>query len=173
MSFTADFASQQGSVLNELIITDTSTGSDSNLTDRQIFLYKIDGNTLVPGGTSTVYVDFPIAQGNTITIPVLDKDYSLSILINWISSSPIPGSSYTKTKIQTYTGNTSLFIYNLIQTMTAKPTIINDDQFYADLGKIQTEVDNAIEATVYNDQYAAQSALSRAQLLMGNQNLFF
>ena len=173
MSFTANFSSSQGSTLNQLIITDTSTGSDTNLTDRQIFLYKIDGSTLVPPGTSTLYVDFPIALGSTITIPVLDKDYSLSIVINWISSSPIPGSTYTKTLIQTYTGNTALFIYNLIQTMTAKPTIINDDQFYADLGKIQTEVDNANEATVYNDQYAAQSALSRAQLFMGNSNLFF
>lgn len=173
MSFTANFSSSQGSTLNQLIITDTSTGSDPNLTDRQIFLYKIDGSTLVPVGTTTAYVDFPIALGSTITIPVLDKDYSLTIVINWISSSPIGGSTYTKTLIQTYTGNTALFIYNLIQTMTAKPTIINDDQFYADLGKIQTEVDNANEATVYNDQYAAQSALSRAQIFMNNQNLFF
>jgi hypothetical protein len=173
MSFTADFTSTQGSSLNQLIITDTSTGSDTNLTDRQIFLYKIDGSTLVPVGVSTSYIDFPISLGSTITIPILNKDYSLTIVVNWISSSPIPGSTYTKTHLFTAEGNTNLFIYNLIQTMTAKPTIINDDQFYADLGKIQTEVDNAIEATTYNDQYAAQSALTRAQIFMGNQNLFF
>jgi len=69
MSFTADFTAVQQSSLSILRIEDTSSGeTEPSLTGRKIYLYKIDNTTLVPTGTLTAYIDFPIVSGIGDTI---------------------------------------------------------------------------------------------------------
>lgn len=78
-SFTA---SPQVGNPSVIILTDTSTGSDSNVTVRHVYLRKSDGNFLVPTGTTTDYIVWPYTD-QTITIDVLEKDRALWITVQW------------------------------------------------------------------------------------------
>ena len=169
MAFAADFSVSQGVDASTFTITDTSTGSDPNITTRTIQLALVDGSDL--GGAE---VAWPISEGSTKTLTgYLPRDFSVNITITWTSSSPIPGSTYTKTALYTFTGNTNNYIYGLIQDLAAQQNLSNDQGFYNNLGQIQTEVDSAVIATTYGDQYSAQSALDRACYMITKENLFF
>lgn len=156
------------------VITDTSTGSDTNLTDRQIFLYQSNGVLLLPAGSTTNYIDWPISAGSSLTITgLLTVDYSLNILVNWISSAPIGGSTYTFTLLYTFTGNTTLFINGLIQEIAANPQLENSYNFMGNLAKMYVFVQNALNATTYMQQFSAQGALNQAQNLILNASILF
>jgi len=170
MPFTPNYSVSQTSALNTLLFTDTSSGTFPAVTARRIYLNKIDNSTLVPSGTTTTYIDWPIISGigDTLTVNVLQKDYSLNIVVNWIS-----GTTDTKAAVNTFTGYTNLALYQLIQKVSATPSILNDTNFYSNLEKCYTELDNANQAQVYFDQYSSQAALDRAYQLLSHQNLYF
>lgn len=65
-----------------LRIVDTSTGSDSNITGRKVYLRQANGSYLVPSGITTDYIDFPLGS-DYIDIDVLDVDYALEIKVEW------------------------------------------------------------------------------------------
>jgi RecB family endonuclease NucS len=71
-----------------LVITDTSTGSDGTITQRRVYLQKADGTYLVPDGTTTDYIEWALAD-TEIEIDALDKDYGLSILVEWLNVSDV------------------------------------------------------------------------------------
>lgn len=178
MSFTGNFTAVQQPNLNSLLFTDVSSGgTDANIFDRQITLFKIDGTTLVPSGVSTAYIDWPIiisgGIGDTLTINVLPKDYSLLILVNWFSSAPIGGATYTKQTLYTFLGYTNAGAYRLIQDVSAQPSKLNDTNYYSNLGKLFTCIDSANQAQTYGDQNAAQQNIDRAYQFLTNQNLYF
>ena len=79
-SFTAE---QLYSSPTTLRITDTSTGSDSNINARRVYLRQANGEYLVPTGTTTNYIEWAIGT-NYIDIDVLNVDYSLEIKVEWI-----------------------------------------------------------------------------------------
>lgn len=169
MAFAGNFSVSQGVDSTSFTITDTSTGSDPSLTGRTITLALVNGSGL---GNSPV--NWPLSDGSTkVLTGYLPRDYSVNITVSWTSSSPIPGSTYTKTALYTFTGNTNAFIYSLIQDLAAQQNLSNDNGFYQNLGLLQTNVDSANTATTYGDQFSAQSALDRAYYLQTNQNLFF
>ena len=65
MAFTGSFTVTQTSDITSLVITDISSYSSEGqgtFSGRQIRLYKIDTTTLVPSGTTTSYIDFPLVQ---------------------------------------------------------------------------------------------------------------
>lgn len=79
-SFTAEQLYSRPTILR---ITDTSTGSDPDINDRQIYLRKADGTYLVPQGITTDYISWLSDSGNVIDINVLNVDYALEIKIQW------------------------------------------------------------------------------------------
>jgi hypothetical protein len=84
MAFNGNFSVTPNTAdISKFTLTDTSTGSDAGLTGRRIYLYKTDGTTIVPAGTSTEYILWPLVAtiGDTIEIDVLDKDYAISIVV--------------------------------------------------------------------------------------------
>lgn len=169
MAYNLDFSVSQTSDVNAFLITDTSTGSDPNLTGRTISLTLADGSLL--GGST---ISWPIGEGSTKTISLLSRDYSINITVTAQSSSPLPSpSTYTKTALYTFVGNSMTFIYSLIQQLAALPALNNDTSFYEYLSKLQTEVDSAEIAGSYDDQAAAQSCLDRAYYIIQNQANFF
>lgn len=169
MAYDLNFSVSQGVDPTSFSIEDISTGSDPNLTGRTISLALIDGSLL--GGSA---VSWPIAEGSTKTLTgYLARDYSLNITVTATSSSPIPGSTYTKTALYSFQGNTNNFIYGLIQDLAAQQSLSSDNGFYENLGKIQTEVDSSVIATSYGDQWSSQACLDRAYTMMINQNSIF
>lgn len=176
MAFTGNFQATQLTSLSLLQIVDTSSGgTDSNITFRHIYLYRIDGTTLVPAGTTTDYINFPISAGagDVITLDVLAKDYSLSIFCVWNSTSPITGATYVKTVSFTAVGNTNLAAYGILQSVSANPALLNTTDYAANFSKLYLEIDNANQAQVYGDNFSAQGALDRAFYLVSNQSKFF
>lgn len=169
MAFNGSYSISSTSVPGSFTLTDTSTGSDSNLTTRHIFLYQADG-TLLTGA----FINFPYSAGSSVTLNVLSIDYSLNITVLWLSSSPLaPPSTYSASALYTFIGNTRSFIDGIIAAIQSNTEILNDTQFYNSLGIVQTEVDNAVEAGSTGQQASAQAALSRALYLINNQSKFF
>lgn len=173
MAFNGNISISLGPTPLSFIITDTSAGTDAGLTDRRVTLYLSDGTTLVPTGSSTPYIDWPIANG-PITISLLSRDYSINVNTIWVSSSPLPSpSTYTISQIKTFTGNLQLFDYGLTQMMTANKLLAQDDHFLSNKELLQMYIENAESATVYNDQFNAQSNLDAGYELQLNQNVNF
>jgi hypothetical protein len=67
--------SQTAGIPDKITITDTSTG-------RRIYLEKATGGYLVPDGTTTDYILWPLAT-NPFTFSVLKKDMALRIRVDW------------------------------------------------------------------------------------------
>jgi hypothetical protein len=169
MAFNGNFTATVTPDISAILLTDTSTGADANLTGRTVSIYKTDGSLL--GGA---VINWPIAA-STLTIPgILPKDYSLSIVVNWISSAPLASpSTYTKTVLSTFTGNSYYFAMGLVQQIAAKQGITNDSQFLANMNIFYTYLDNANLAQTYGNQGNAQENLDFAYGMIVNQNLFF
>jgi len=169
MAFNGDYSISQGLDPTSFTLTDTSTGSDSNLTTRTISLFQANGSLL--GGS---VIPWPYSDGSTkVLTDYLPKDYALNIVVDWISSSPIPGSAYIKSAYYGFTGNTNNFIYNLIQNIAAQPSLLNDNGYYEYLSRLQTEVDSTSLAISFADLFNAQSALDRAYYIITKQQFFF
>ncbi len=169
MAFNSDFTASQGINVQDFTLTDTSTGSDPNLTSRSISLYKTD-NTLLGGAV----ISWPLSDGATKLISgLLLRDYSLNIVVTWASSSPIPGSTYTKAHVATFGGNSNEFAYGLLQQIAAQQSITSDDGFLYNLALVNSDIRNAYRANFYSDQGNAQAALDRIYYFIVNQNKFF
>lgn len=177
MAFTGAFTATQSSNIENITITDTSSYSSEGqgtFSGRKVYLYKIDGTTIVPSGTSTTYIDFPFSAGNSITISgVLLRDYSLSINVVWTSLAPQPGSTYTKATITTFLNYLKQFRYQRVQDLSAQPTLINDTNWQSSIRDMQNAIKNASSANDYADQFAAQSQIDQAYVLVNNQNKYF
>ena len=169
MAFSGDFSVSQGLDVQSFTINDTSTGSDINLTGRTISLFLTDNQLL--GGSIILW---PLSDGSSKLISSLIlKDYSLNIVVNWTSSSPIPGSTYSKAHIVTFTGNSNEFAYGLLQQIAANQSITNDNGFLMNLALVNSDIQNAIRANTYSDQGNAQQCLDRIYYFIVNQNFFF
>lgn len=169
MAFSGNFSVTQGVDVTSFTLTDTSTGSDVNLTGRTIYLYQSNGALL--GGST---INWPLSDGSTKALTgYLPKDYSLLILVTWESSSPIPGSSYSKSALYTFTGNSNAFAYSLLQQIAALQSITNDNGFEANLAIMNSEIQNAGRASTYGDQGNAQAALDRIYNMIVNAPNYF
>lgn len=170
MALTPSFsASQILGAPSVIVLTDTSTGTDGTLTARRVFIQKTDGTYLVTEGTTTDYVEWAIGD-TTISIDVLDKDYALQITVQWLAGTTV---TYEETGLYLFYQYSEQFYYNLTQGQTSTPLIINDTSYYDNKMKLRCSIDEAVNATTYNDIHAAQSALDRALELRLNQNLYF
>lgn len=169
MSFTANFSTTQGIDVQSFTVVDSSTGSDPNLTTRNISLFKTDGTLL--GGS---VIAWPLSDGSSKLISgLLTRDYSLNIVVNWISSSPIPGSTYVKAEVVTFIGNSDLFAEELLQQIGARQGITNDTGFENNLALVNSDIENAQRAARYSDQGNSQECLDRIYNKIVNQNFYF
>lgn len=177
MAFTGSFTVSQTSDLTSFVVTDTSSyvsEGQGTFSGRRIYVYKIDGTTLVPSGTTTAYIDFPFSAGNSITITgVLNTDYSLLVNPVWLSNNPQPGSTYTAQSIETFLNYLYDFFAGQISTLSDNPAILNDVNWYTDMLKLIVEISCAEQATNDGQQFSAQAAINRALYLKNNSQFFF
>jgi hypothetical protein len=174
MSFQGAFTISQGTDASSFTLTDTSVGSDPNLTDRKIYLNKVDGTTLVPPNSATTFIDWPIASGPITLTGILNQDYSLNIQVVWVSSAPLPSpSTYVQFQLKTFTGNLELFDYTLTQQMAGNKLLASDNNYLPNKELLRLYIDNANGATSFNDQYNAQLNLNAGTNMQVNQNTFF
>lgn len=178
MPITQNFtATQSSGTPSTFTLTDTSTGTDTSITKRRIYLLKADGTYLVPSGTSTTYVDWSITntttrQPLTIDLNVLTQDTALSITVQWLDVS----NNVVASKVVSFafTAYNESFYYGLSQQQVGNQALASSTDWYENKMKLRVELDSAQQAIQFaSDIYTAQSALNRATYLSNNSNFFF
>lgn len=151
--------------------TDTSTGSDAAIASRKITLTTYNGTTLVPAGTTTTFVAWPLLT-NPLSIDALDKDYALSIRVDWLDAGGTV--LYTKTQLYQFSMYNEEFYYSLTSRQSSVPSIIMDNVYYMNKLKLRVNLDSAQQAVFYGEDISsAQYCLDAATELRLNQNKYF
>lgn len=163
---TATFSASQSYGLPSIVtVEDTSSGLVS-VASRIVFLTTGYNTLLVTGGTAWPLVD------TSISIDALDKDYALSITVQWLDS--LGAVLYTQTQLLSFTLWNEQFLYDLTQDQTGLPSVIQDTNYYSNKMMMRVEVDSGNQAlSLANDIAGAQGCYDRATFMRLNQNIFF
>lgn len=172
MPFVASFsASQVAGSPSEIVLTDTSTGSDAAITQRRVYLQKMDGSYLVPSGTLTSYIAWSYALG-TITIDALDKDYALLVTVQFLDVND--AILYFSQQYYGFTLYNSTFDYSTTQLLAGNPMLINDNNFWQNKILLRTLITEGNDALLLaSDQTLAQLCYNAATDLRLNSQYFF
>lgn len=155
-----------------IVLNDTSTGTDVAVTQRRIYLQKYDGTYLVPSGTLTSYIAWPLGVSTSITINPLDKDYALSVLVQWLNV----GNTvlYSKTILSVFNMYASTLDDFLISGQQANPSKINDTNYYLNRIKLRVAINDAINSiSDMSDITNSQQACDRGNYFVDNQSNLF
>lgn len=164
MAYNCAFTIASLSVPGTIVLTDTSTGSDPNITGRSIELRLSDGSLL--GGAA---IDFPLSEGAIKNISI-GADYALNIVLIVTSSSPLPPpSTYTASGLYVFTGFSYQFYDSLIGSLAYKFTTVADTNFTESAFNVIALIKGAERAGETNQQLAAQNALDGIAYYMTNQ----
>ena len=175
MPFVQNFTtSQQAGLPTNVVLTDTSTGSDAAIVERAVFLVDYAGNYIVPAGTTTNYVLWPLAQ-SSISINCLTQDTALQVTVTWVNSSGV--ALYTKTILAGFTLYNETFYYSLTQGQAAisQPSyILQDTTYFQNKSKLRCLIDSGDQAVALGyDITSAQECYDIATYMVTNQNLYF
>ena len=159
-NFTANSIIGKPSTLS---LVDTSTGSDILVVSRRVILQTVYGNFLVLAGNSNTYTTWAIANA-TLDLTVLDKDYAIQIVVQWLDVSNTVLYSKTINVAFTKYAENSFYHWTQLQTSAAQFSV---QTFYRNKLQIKREVENANNSILYSsDINIAQSCLNRAALLI-------
>jgi hypothetical protein len=175
MPLTPNFStSQQAGLPSDVIITDTSTGSDVAIVERRVYLVNYAGEYVVADGTTTDYTVWPLAQ-SSISIDCLTADTALTVTVNWVDVSGV--TLYTKTVLAGFTLYNETFYYSLTQGQAAvsNPSyILQDTTYFQNKSKLRSLIDSGDQAvTLGYDITSAQTCYDLATFMVTNQNNYF
>lgn len=175
MPLTPNFTtSQQAGLPSNVIVTDTSTGSDVAIVARRVYLTNYAGEYVVADGTTTDYTPWPLAQ-SSISINCLTQDSALQVTVEWVDVAGVV--LYTKTSLAGFTLYNLTFYYSLTQGQAAvgNPSyILQDNNYFNNKSKLKTLIDSGNNAiTLGYDITSAQECYDLATYLVTNQNLYF
>lgn len=168
MAFNSSFSIALTANASTFVLTDTSSGSDGNLTGRTIYLYTTSGNLLVAA--------IPWAIGDsTISLDVLEQDVALNIRVDWASSSPLASpSTYTYSQIYAFVKYGQQFVYSLTQQQESNPSIVQYTNFYGNkliVICLILSAQNAID--IGESLFSAQNCIALYQNYINNSNYYF
>ena len=86
MAYSQDFNTYQLIGRPQTIyFEDTGTGgADPNVIERHIYLEDNNGEYVVPSGTTTDYIVWPLAT-NPFSVDILDTDMAFNITVDWVT----------------------------------------------------------------------------------------
>lgn len=169
--------SQFSGTPNIITITDTSTGVDTAVTSRRIYLLQSNGTYLVPNGTTTNYIVWPITDTNTRapltdSLNVLTQDTALSIRVDWLDSANIV--LYTASNTFAFTAYNETFYYGLTESQVANPNLTASTNWYQTKLNLRVLIDSAEQSIAFaSDIVSAQQSLNEATYISTNQAYFF
>jgi hypothetical protein len=178
MSFVPDFvAIQPFGTPNLIEFTDLSTGSDSNIVTRRIYIRKADGSYIVEEGNTENYTEWDYPN-MAITLDVLTKDTACEVTVEWLDNYPSPTVDplvlYNKVIMYGFTEYSEMFDYGLTQMLTANPLLINDNDYFPHKSDLRTSIDSGNQAIIYaQDLFAAQQCYDRATNLRLSSQYYF
>lgn len=178
MPITVSFAATQvvGSPQN-IVITDSSAGTDITAVNRRLYFTNAAGSYVVPSGTTTDYVLFPLSEGATKTVSdILPNDMALNITLSYVNVSGAVVA--TETILTGFTLYNETFYYSLTQAQAQQnqppPNIIQDSNYYSNKMILRVEIDSGNQALeLGSDITTAQGCYDRASYMVANQNNYF
>lgn len=179
MPFIENFtATQYVSVPNLIVITDTSTGTDAAITSRRVYMQKSDGTYLVEAGNITTnYELFPLATGNIISYDVLDKDYALTITVEWGSVTSTIGDYlvlYSQTVDYGFSTYAKIYDVKLSKAQVSSPSLLDGDNWLSTKFALTTYIRAADDAISLGAGITiAQLSLNKAKFIIDNPKLVF
>lgn len=172
MSFTPSFSvlqSPQNPAL--LFFQDTSTGSDVAIASRRIYIQGWNGEFIVPSGVTTDYIVWPLVD-TEITVDVFTQDTAANVRVEWLDGTDAV--LYTTNSNYCFSEYNKQFFYYLIQQQSLTYNVVQDGNYFGNLGVYWINIVSAINSIVIgNDIYASQVCLNRATNMMNNQSYFF
>lgn len=154
-----------------VVLVDTSTGSDGAITQRRVYFRTSTGAFLVPSGTSTDYVQWVYSDA-TLTSNILTADAALDILVQWLDVNNVV--LYTSDQIIGFTSYNEDFDYGLTQQLVANPRNIQDDDFFKTKSELRTFIDSGDQAIERaSDIVGAQQCYSAATTLRTQSQYYF
>jgi hypothetical protein len=172
MPLTTSFSvGQPAATPNLIVVTDTSTGSDINVTQRRVYVQTATGSYLVPSGVTTDYTPWSYSD-ISISLDVLTTDSAVNILVQWMDVSN--NILYTENNNYAFTQYNRQFFVYLVQSQGLTPGIVQDVNYFSNSAVLWTMIQAAINAVEYgNNIAAAQNCLNIANNLRLNQNFSF
>ena len=153
-----------------ITLADTSTGTDSTITQRRVYLQKADGTYLTPVGSTTDYITW-IYSNSTIAISVLDQDYALNITVKWMTPTIV---AYTKSTLAEFNNYAVTYRIKLLKAQASNPRFINNPNFYQVESSITTYIDGANSAvSIAGDINLAQLCNEKNKVLIANPKLVY
>lgn len=172
MPITPAFTISQ-SALNPAAVTatDTSTGSDIDISVRRIFFQTAYGTYLVESGTSTDYEVWSYADASE-TWDILTEDSACSITVQWLNAGGTV--LYTLTQVYCLAEFNKQFFYYLQQQPALTPSVPMDTNYFSNMATYWMNITGAIQAVeIGADIAASQNCLNRATNMMNNQSMYF
>jgi hypothetical protein len=172
MPLTPIFSIKQQPDLKTVILTDESTGADAGITTRYIYFKKADGTYLVPTGTSTIYIEWPLSDGLTKTIAnFLLYDYGFDVIVEWRSISSV---LYSVTELVCLPAYAKAFAYYLVQLQQANTAITKRADFFMNKVKLYgfiKDAENSVDTG--GDIASCQQSLNNARKLISSPQIYF
>jgi hypothetical protein len=163
---------------SEINIADTSTGSDAAATGRRIYLQNSLGQYVTESGVTdaVAYTSWPIADGNSISLDVLENATALSITVMYTNVSGVSVSQATE--LCGFTLYAESFYYSLTQAQaqqnTPPPTILQDSNYYMQKMMLRVNIDSGNNAITYGDDIvSAQNCYNLANYQIANETFYF
>jgi hypothetical protein len=155
-----------------ILITDTSVGTPANpLVSRNVTITDSSGNYIVPSGTTTNYIPWAIGE-SFIALDILTQDMALNIKVDWLQSGNVV--EYTYNQNYSFTQFSKQFLYYLIQLQSQNYNIIQDNNYWGNVGIFWTNIIGAINSVeIGNDIASAQACLNRTNYMQQNQSIYF
>jgi len=172
MSFSPSFTTAQTPANPSYVIfEDTSVGSDPLIASRRITIIDCNGNFIVPSGTTTDYINWSLTV-NPISLDLLSTDTAVNVQVDWLDSST--NVLYTVNTNYCLAEFSKQFLYYLIQLQSLNYQIIQDSNYWGNVGIFWTNIRGAINAVeIGNDIFAAQVCLNRTIFMSQNQSFYF
>lgn len=171
MAFVASCVVSQTEGAPSLIdFSDTSTGTDANITQRRIYIKLSNGTYLVQQGTTTDYEVWALAS-LTKSLDVLSEDKAAEITVQWLDVS--------NTVLYVVTSNYGLTLYNetfdyqLTQRLPGNPLLINDNNFFELKSELRVAIDSGNDTILFGDIFGAQQCYNIATKLRANSQYYF
>lgn len=179
MAITVAFSTNQvvGAPQN-IVLVDSSSGTDVTAVNRRVYLVNAAGEYITESGTTTAvaYTEWPLADGNTLTLDVLSTDMALNVTLSYVTSGGAVVA--TLTKLQGFTLYNETFYYSLTQAQASQsqppPMIIQDTGYYNNKLILRTNIDSGNQAiTLGTDITSAQNCYELATYMVTNQSSYF
>lgn len=164
--------SQSAAVPTTVIFTDTSTGSDPAIASRRIYVSDSSGNYLVPAGTNTNYIPWPLPTNPITVTGLLTQDTAANISVQWLDSGG--NVLYELGNFYPLCEQGKQFFTYLISNLSQNPGQIQDISYYTNVCKFYSFLVGGINAVQIGlDLASAQNCFNQEIQMQNNETFYF